>query len=132
LDRRNGPLVLKFETGQLLRFDVAPDAESLAVFTTAWEDPFGDTLEGENAEFVDEHGKWTLFGVDDQPPYVSLVGKELRQVQPVKNQFGSLSGAKLGFEGGTVLYFLTAADEAWVMQEDFDPATWDMSVEAAH
>jgi len=91
-----------------------PNGEALRVKLAAWQDPFAGNLTLENQAFVDNHGKWRLQDVSMTEPYHSFIGQVLKVINPIVNQFGTLSGVQLGFDQ-TRLYFIVEFDECHIL-----------------
>lgn len=111
------PLQISFGAGQVLLLDGMSNGESLRASLTAWQDPFAGPLTPENQEFVNQYGKWKLHDVSMTEPYRSLVGQTLKIINPVVNQFGTLSGVQLGFDQ-TKLHFIVEFDECHIIAEE--------------
>ena len=110
------PLQMSFESGEVLLLDGMPNGEALSANLTAWRDPFAGNLTPENQAFVDNHGKWKLQDVSMMEPYHSLIGQALRRINPIVNQFGTLSGVQLGFDQ-VKLCFIVEFDECHILSE---------------
>ena len=110
----NTPLQMSFESGEVLLLDGMSNGEALRANLTAWRDPFAGNLTPENQAFVDNHGQWKLQDVSMMEPYHSLIGQALRRINPIVNQFGTLSGVQLGFDQAK-LYFIVEFDECHIL-----------------
>jgi hypothetical protein len=116
LSREDTPLQMSFESGEVLLLDGMSNGEALRANLTAWRDPFAGNLTPENQAFVDNHGKWKLQDVSMIEPYHALIGQALKRINPIVNQFGTLSGVQLGFDQAK-LYFIVEFDECHILSE---------------
>lgn len=73
-------------------FDAGPDGEELVCREGPWIDPFADVGTGadpegeaENARYMAEYGKWTMFDADEGSDVSALIGRsvEALTVDPV-------------------------------------------------
>jgi len=105
-----GPIELSFTDGSVVRLDVGPDGEALAIATSAWVDPFAPPLSTENELFVETSGKWSAFDVSGQAPYSKLVGAAIAEVKPHYTPNGKPVGATI-HAGSAVVRANVDADE---------------------
>ncbi|BCF86540.1 hypothetical protein RQCS_60850 (plasmid) [Rhodococcus qingshengii] len=65
-------------------FDAGPDGEELVCREGPWIDPFADVGTGadpegeaENARYIAEYGKWTMFDADEGSDVSALIGRSV-------------------------------------------------------
>ncbi|MFD6516877.1 hypothetical protein [Rhodococcus sp. NPDC060176] len=81
IQSRNGPVEVTVGDRAPLVFDAGPDGEELVCREGPWLDPFADVGTGadpegeaENARYIAEYGKWTVFDADEGSAVSALVG----------------------------------------------------------
>ena len=109
----DGALELEMDDGSVLLLDGASDGESLRVRSEAWLDPFQPPLSDENAQYVEEHGKWSRVDVSGDAPYAPIIGTHLLAVTVLENEHGRVAGVCLSTEGPPI-WFAVAGDESHV------------------
>ena len=110
-DGSDGELSLWFDEG-VLRFDSDSDGERLRVECGPWQDPFDEPLDEGNREYVAKYGKWKIFDVSQEAPYINVIGSSLDDVLPILNQIGKLIGVSL-LLGEQVLNIFADCDELY-------------------
>jgi hypothetical protein len=73
-DRSNGSRQVTFEDGGTLRLRGGGDGGSVVAETTAWVDPFAESVSSENREFIDRCGKWDIFDVSTEAQFAGFLG----------------------------------------------------------
>ena len=116
-DFETGPLELKFTGNMVLHLTGKGDGERLAVNNAHWRDPFAQPLDTDTQEYVQKHGKWTLFDMSDQQPYDRFLGQPLDSLRFIRNQFGTIAGLEMNFKE-QMLNFIVNCDEDYVFIED--------------
>jgi len=120
-DIDNGDLQVWFN-GDVLRFGVCSDGESLRVEEQPWKDPFAAPLSEENERYVETHGRSVLVDVSAEPGFDALIGQPLQEVLPLVNEFGKLIGVSLHV-GPTVVDVHVEFDDLHLTWGDTGP-TW--------
>lgn len=84
IQSRNGPVEVTVGDHAPLVFDAGPDGEELVCRGGPWLDPFEDggvsgdrELGAENARYVAEYGKWTVFDAGDDSEFWAIVGHRI-------------------------------------------------------
>ncbi|ARE37975.1 hypothetical protein A0W34_31255 (plasmid) [Rhodococcus sp. BH4] len=84
IQSRNGPVEVTVGDHAPLVFDAGPDGEELVCRGGPWLDPFEDggvsgdrELGAENARYVAEYGKWTVFDAGDDSEFRAIVGHRI-------------------------------------------------------
>lgn len=125
LQEDSGPLQLKFESGRVIYLDSAGDGEALKLSFDEWIDPFFGKESGDNAAYIESHGKWTLVDVSESETYARYIGKQVTKLAVIVNRFGTLSGLELLFDTSPLLFWVdcdecfTSSDESELSRHGF-------------
>lgn len=114
----NTPLQMTFEDDSVIFLRQAGDGETFSISKEAWQDPFAGSLSEEDKQFIQKHGKWELRDMSLQEPFTCLINETVDEVEPIRNEYGKLSGVILNFtEAKGELKFEIAWDECHVHRE---------------
>ena len=94
----NGPVEVTVAGREAFVFDAGPDGEELVCHGGPWLDPFEDggvggdrELGAENAGYVAEYGKWTVFDAGDDSEFRAIVGHRIEALTVDTVRDGNLS-----------------------------------------
>jgi hypothetical protein len=95
VDKSVGELELTLASTRLIRLGVGRGGEALAVSSEPLRDAFDGPLSAENAAYVSESGKWTIFDLSDSPDYREVIGTPITDAAPIESPRGILVGVIL-------------------------------------
>ena len=107
VNRKDGAIEFRFESGRILFCDSGPDGESIKLTEQPWVDPFEGNMSPENVRFVRQSGKLTAFDVSAEEPFASLIGSKVFDLAPMMGISGKIFGLVVNIYGALIAVYAT-------------------------
>jgi hypothetical protein len=113
IDRSDCQLELSMDDSSVLRLSGGTDGQSVVVSFTPWKDVFQEPLSEENREYVERHGKWSIFDTSNEERNREIVHSTITDFCDIVDEHDQRRGVRIHI-GHEYLSYIVDSDEGFV------------------